>query len=117
MKGLNLLFFILLIAALNSYAENFLYKETVVESEVTNKIVDCGNYQIRLETEKFPFEYEAHIPSKFKIEGFLGSPTTIRKVAFVQPKEILISQPEQISDIKSQIPKNRTYLPTSAVCK
>ena len=108
---------VLLTITNNAIANSLEFEGEIIHSEVTEKLFDCGSYQVRLETDKFPFKYERNIPEKFRLNGFMGSPAIVRKEAYLLPKSTLIPRPDQLKKMKAQLVQGRTYLPTAVACK
>ena len=117
MKHLSLPLLFLAASSLPICAADFSYKGNTVTSQVSETIVECNAYQVLIKKEHFPYKYEMVVPKAFHIKEFFGSAATIRKEAFILPNTTIIPQPNEISTIKGKYPRNRTYLPSSAVCK
>ncbi|MFD1218254.1 hypothetical protein [Microbulbifer celer] len=98
-------------------AASFNLDGKIIESDTVEEIVDCGSYKVRLKSEQFPYKYEMEIPEEYKIEGFYGSSAIVEKSAFIFPGGTRVLSPSEIKSLKSLYPLDRTYLPTSAVCK
>jgi hypothetical protein len=105
-----------LVVQTSAYSAKFTIKGEVVASSTSVKTINCGTYKVDLIHENFPFKYENYIPNEFMIEGFYGSPTTIAKQAIVQPAGIVVPNPNDVVELKSLYPQDRTYLAGSAAC-
>lgn len=103
--------------SINSLAESFILNGQTVNSTISTNTIECQGFTIAITENKFPVAYEMQIPKKFRIAGFNGSPLIIGKYATLQPSGLQIPSPQDISLLKGQLPKERTYLPTTATCK
>lgn len=117
MKYSNLIFIVLFFINTEVFSESFTLNGKVIESIVSEKIIDCGKYKILLKKENFPFKYEMEIPKHYQIKGFYGSAVYIDKSAFIMPSNSDIPRPNEIAELKELYPDDRTYLPGSAVCR
>jgi len=102
------------VVSLTSNAEEFLYKGVRVKSVKTLKTIKCDSFDVKFETEEFPFKYEGRVPFNFRIKGYYGADNILSKKVFLLPKNIEINFPKIIA--KSTL-KNRTFLPYKALCK
>lgn len=117
---MKILYFLPLLATLFSgitFAASFVLNGTPVNSKIIEKSVECGEFKVILRSEGFPFKYEGKIPIKFRIKGFYGPDNIVNKEAMLLPSKVAIPSPNSIKELQSLYPENRTYLPTSAVCK
>lgn len=100
-----------------AFAASFDLNGVSVNSKITEKTVECGQYQVVLKSDEFPFNYEDQIPMQFQIKGFDGPTTIVKKEAILIPGGVNIPTPANIKELHSSFPANRTYLPSSAACK
>jgi len=112
LKQFVLLILIFCLSILN--AEEFILENTIIKSKVIEKTVTCNTFNIKLESEQFPFKHERKIPHKFKIDNYYGADNLIRREAFLMPQKLKILFPK---NIKESVLKERTYLPYNALCK
>ena len=104
------------VVQVSAHSASFTAKGEIVTSSISVKTVDCGTYEIDLQHESFPFKFENYVPSKFKVQGFYGSSTTVSKQAIIQPIGYVLPSPNDIEELKNIYPEGRTYLASSAVC-
>ena len=109
--------FLVFAASLQSHASSFVLDGGIIETNISEQIVECGSYQVLLRNEQFPYKYETNIPKKYDIKGFYGSSSIVNKSAFILPSGAKVPKPNEISELKNSYPIDRTYLPGSAVCK
>lgn len=100
-----------------TFAASFDLNGVSIHSKITEKKVVCGQYQVKLTSDDFPSKYEDQIPSQFHIKGFDGPATIVKKEATLVPGGVNIPSPTDIRELHSRFPAERTYLPSSAVCK
>lgn len=117
MKLLKLFLGGVLFMSVKANAFSFNLDGEIIESDISEKIVDCGSYEIHLKNEHFPYKYEMQIPSTYQIEGFFGSFAIIEMSAVIHPVDTRILTPNELKNIQSLYPSDRVYLPASAVCK
>ncbi len=111
-------FFVSIFLSIDALAAEFEYKGEKIRSSISSNTVQCDGYEIKIEVEKFPFEYESYVPNIFKISGFYGSNAIVsRKAYLVKNKITLISEANKLDGIKDFLVENRTYLPLKAMCK
>ena len=98
-------------------AAEFMLNGQKVVSEVTEKTVNCGRFNIVLREEHFPAEYEMRIPSSFSIKNFYGGDFIIGADAFFVSKNTKYKLPyaNDVKGLKEHLRK-ATYIPTAAKC-
>jgi hypothetical protein len=117
MKVPGILLIITISVPLYLNAASFNLNGEDIKSSVTEKIVECDSYKVKIVNEQFPYKYEMEIPQEFQIEGFYGSSVIVNKAAFILPSGTRIPNPNDIENLKETYPTKRTYLAGSAVCK
>ncbi len=109
-------YFLILICCGSVSAAEFVFNGELIRSINSEETYDCGSYKVILKKEKFPLKYEMNVPQELKIKGFYGSRAIVRQEAILIPGNTIIPMPQNILELKSQYPSDRTYLPTKATC-
>lgn len=111
----KLLFSLLL--SFSTVAAEFVHDEEMVKSAVSEKLLDCGNYQVIFRQDVFPFKYEKIIPQELKINEFYGSSAIVSMDAVVVPGNTTLPNPHELPELNGFLLVDRTYLPSKGTCK
>lgn len=98
-------------------AASFKLNGETIQSSITEKIIQCEDYKVKLINDHFPYKREVDVPDEFRISGYYGSASTVNKAAYILPSGLKVPTPNNIETLKGQFPSNRTYLPNAAVCQ
>ncbi len=98
-------------------AAEFMLDGKKVVSEVTEKAVNCGRFNILLREERFPVKYGMRIPPSFSIKNFYGGDFIIGADAFFVSENAKYRLPyaNEVKGLKDRLRK-ATYIPISADC-
>ena len=113
---MRLLLIVFLIPSSLLAAEFKLDGETVV-SNIKEKTINCGQFNILIKRELFPAKYERRIPPSFSIKGFYGADFIIGADAFFLNKNVRYRLPyaNEVKGLKDRL-RDATFIPTSAKC-
>ena len=113
---LGLLSLILLLVATPTIATTFELDGKVVQTETKEQILECGDYQLKIVFDDFPFEYETKVPVSLRVKGYYGPDTHRTKDVKFSPGNQLIPDVNFVPELKLKLLPERTYLATKAKC-
>ena len=113
---LGLLPLILLLVAISTNATTFELDGKLVQTETKEQILECGDYQIQIVFDDFPFEYETKVPVSLRVKGYYGPDTHRTRNVKFYPGNQLIPDVNLVPKLKAKLLPDRTYLATKAKC-
>jgi len=105
----TVIFIFLIAIGTQVHSAEFILGGKKIVSKTSEKTVSCSGYSLKIVSDEFPYDYEDQIPYKFAIKGFYGSSVIVSMNLYFQSNEL--------SEIKSHVDNERTYLPTKAYCR
>ena len=113
---LKLLPLIFLPLATATSASSFEIDGKKVQTETKEQILECGDYQLTIVFDDFPFEYETKVPNSLRVNGYYGPDTHRTRSVKFSPGDQLIPDVNLVPELKSKLLPERTYLATKAKC-